>query len=297
MLTAQKRKFALALISGMSKKDAAIKAGYSANSARSKGSQLAKDPEVIAFMSRKKNEKAEVDDVPTHGKKVNTPAINTPLNPDPEPVPEIVRAAGEYDDPLEFLKSVNRAGILEAKKVAADAESSVAQLETDVVAQFAQQQAAIQEKMTAYTDANGGSAIYTLKAGVKYGGANYDAGMSVAVTINGSEVTTRFAVNANQFVVASGSGNNVYSPFIIKDGQALISQAFIGEGWITNAMIGNYIQSNNYVAGATGWMLSKSGIFENNGYEPGNGRMVQTNNQISVYDGNGVLRVRMGKLS
>ena len=106
MLTAQKRKFALALISGMSKKDAAIKAGYSANSARSKGSQLAKDPEVIAFMSRKKNEKVEVDDVPTHGKKVNTPAINTPLNPDPEPVPEIVRAAGEYDDPLEFLKSV-----------------------------------------------------------------------------------------------------------------------------------------------------------------------------------------------
>ena len=47
MLTAQKRKFALALISGRSKKDAAIKAGYSANSARSKGSQLAKDPEVM----------------------------------------------------------------------------------------------------------------------------------------------------------------------------------------------------------------------------------------------------------
>lgn len=106
MLTAQKRKFALALISGMSKKDAAIKAGYSANSARSKGSQLAKDPEVIAFMSRKKNEKVEVDDVPTHGKKVNTPAVNTPPFSKPDPVPEIVRAAGEYDDPLEFLKSV-----------------------------------------------------------------------------------------------------------------------------------------------------------------------------------------------
>lgn len=123
MLTAQKRKFALALISGMSKKDAAIKAGYSANSARSKGSQLAKDPEVIAFMSRKKNEKVEVDDVPTHGKKVNTPAINTPLNPDPEPVPETVRAAGEYDDPLEFLKSVmnDRAEDIDTRKDAAKA--------------------------------------------------------------------------------------------------------------------------------------------------------------------------------
>ncbi len=224
-------------------------------------------------------------------------ALLEPLITDPQALAETILA--NYDDVEQQWANYgdNRAGILEAKKVAADAESSVAQLETDVVAQFAQQQAAIQEKMTAYTDANGGSAIYTLKAGVKYGGANYDAGMSVAVTINGSEVTTRFAVNANQFVVASGSGNNVYSPFIIKDGQVLISQAFIGEGWITNAMIGNYIQSNNYVAGATGWMLSKSGIFENNGYEPGSGRMVQTNNQISVYDGNGVLRVKMGKLS
>lgn len=123
MLTAQKRKFALALISGMSKKDAAIKAGYSANSARSKGSQLAKDPEVIAFMSRKKNEKVEVDDVPTHGKKVNTPAVNTPPFSEPDPVPEIVHAAGEYDDPLEFLKSVmnDRREDIDTRKDAAKA--------------------------------------------------------------------------------------------------------------------------------------------------------------------------------
>lgn len=123
MLTAQKRKFALALISGMSKKDAAIKAGYSANSARSKGSQLAKDPEVIAFMSRKKNEKVEVDDVPTHGKKVNTPVVNTPPFSEPDPVPEIVRAAGEYDDPLDFLKSVmnDRGEDIDTRKDAAKA--------------------------------------------------------------------------------------------------------------------------------------------------------------------------------
>lgn len=119
MLTAQKRKYALALISGMSKKDAAIKAGYSEKSARSKGSQLAKDPEVIAFIGRKKKEKIEVDDVPTHGKKVNTPAVKI----EAEPEPEIVRAAGEYDDPLEFLKSVmnNRAEDIDTRKDAAKA--------------------------------------------------------------------------------------------------------------------------------------------------------------------------------
>ncbi|KAA5961018.1 MULTISPECIES: terminase small subunit [Pantoea] len=102
MLTAQKRKFALALISGMSKKDAAIKAGYSANSARSKGSQLAKDPEVIAFIARKKKEKIDVDDVPSLGKKVNTPAVNPP----PGSAAKTIIAVGEYDDPLEFLKAV-----------------------------------------------------------------------------------------------------------------------------------------------------------------------------------------------
>lgn len=151
----------------------------------------------------------------------------------------------------------NRSGILQAQKVAADAESAVAQLETDVTAQFEQQQAVIQQKFTAYADVSSPSAIYTLKTGIRYNGTNYDAGLSVAATVNGSGgVDTRVAVNANQFVVMSGVGNSLYSPFVIKDGQVLISQGFIGQGWINNAMIGDYIQTNDF--GATGgWRLSK----------------------------------------
>lgn len=119
MLTTQKRKFAIALVSGMSKKDAAIKAGYSEKSARSKGSQLAKDPEVIAFINRKKKEKIEVDDVPNFGKKVNTPAV-TPSTEQPE---ENIRGLGEYDDPLDFLKFVmnDRAEDIDTRKDAAKA--------------------------------------------------------------------------------------------------------------------------------------------------------------------------------
>ena len=223
-------------------------------------------------------------------------ALLGPIITDPKALAEDILANYEHVDQQWAHFGENSAGILEAKNVAADAEKSVADLRTDVVAQFDQQQAAISERMIAYADANGGSAIYTLKAGIKYGGTNYDAGMSVAVTINGTEVVTRFAVNANQFVVASGSGNNVFSPFIIRDGQVLINQAFIGEGWITNAMIGSFIQSNNYTAGSVGWRLDKAGNFENNGSDS-SGRMTMTNNQISVYDASGVLRVRMGKLS
>ena len=87
MLTAQKRKYALALMSGMSQKDAAIKAGYSEKSARSKGSQLAKDPEVIAFIERKKREKVEVDDEPQHRRNVYTPAVNTAAEKPPPVAP------------------------------------------------------------------------------------------------------------------------------------------------------------------------------------------------------------------
>ncbi|MCE0491002.1 host specificity protein J [Pantoea sp. Mb-10] len=234
-------------------------------------------------------------------------ALLTPLITDPAALAESILS--NYDDVAQQWANFgeNRAGIIEARKVAADAQSSVAQLETNVVASFSAtnqkidsqgqaisaNQAAIQEKMTAYADASGGSAIYTLKAGVKYGGTNYDAGMSVAVTINGSQVVTRFAVNANQFVVASGSGNNIFSPFIIKDGQVLINQAFIGEGWITNAMIGGFIQSTNYVAGSTGWRLDKSGTFERNAAN-GSGRVVDTGVLRLVYDANGTLRIRDG---
>ena len=217
-----------------------------------------------------------------------------PLITDPEAISESILANYDHVEQQWAHFGENSAGILQAQKVAADAEKSVADLQTAVTARFADNEAAISERMVAYADASGGSAIYTLKTGIKYGGTNYDAGMSVAVTINGSEVVTRFAVNANQFVVASGSGNSVFSPFIIKDGQVLINQAFIGEGWITNAMIGGFIQSNNYVAGQVGWSFSKAGTLEINGQVSGQGRFILDNRGAAWYNSSGQLVCSMG---
>lgn len=107
MLTAQKRKFALALMSGSTQTAAAIKAGYSEKSARSKGSQLANDPEVIAFIGRKRKEDVEVDDEPQCRRNVYTPAVNIPENEPPPSTPSpLPDSAGEYEDPLDFLRSV-----------------------------------------------------------------------------------------------------------------------------------------------------------------------------------------------
>lgn len=204
-------------------------------------------------------------------------ALLEPLVTSPEAILQEVLATYDSVNQQWANYGENRAGIIQAQKVAADAQSSIASLRTDVTAQFADQQAAIQQKMTAYADASGGSAIYTLKTGIRYGGINYDAGLSVAVTINGSQVDTRVAVNANQFVVMSGSGNNVYSPFVIKDGQVLISQAFIGDGWINNAMIKDASITNAKI----------SGTLESVGYASGNGwQFGKDNNQLNFRSAN-----------
>ncbi|KAB8306720.1 DUF1983 domain-containing protein, partial [Rouxiella chamberiensis] len=99
--------------------------------------------------------------------------------------------------------------------------------------------------------------------------------------------------NANQFVLMSGSGDTQYSPFAVINGQVFISSAFISDGTITNAKIGDFIQSNNYVANTAGWQLNKSGTFYING-SSGTGRMVITNTLIQIFDANNVQRVRMG---
>ncbi|MGK5746903.1 terminase small subunit [Proteus mirabilis] len=50
MLTLKKKKFAEALHRGLNQREAAIDAGYSENSARVKGSQLAADPDVRKYL-------------------------------------------------------------------------------------------------------------------------------------------------------------------------------------------------------------------------------------------------------
>ena len=134
-----------------------------------------------------------------------------------------------------------------------------------------------------------------------------------------------FTIVADRFSLISSSNasdsTKVY-PFVVQNGttylqNAMIQNAAIGsaqiqsaaiktlhlddgsvnslkvqDGAITNAKIGNYIQSNNYVPNQSGWQISKDGTFSLNGN--GNGRVVINNTQILVYDGNGVLRTRMG---
>ena len=76
----------------------------------------------------------------------------------------------------------------------------------------------------------------------------------------------------------SGSGDTQYSPFAVVNGQVFISDAFIQDGSINNAKIGNYIQSQSFGTSG-GWRISKP------------------DNNMIFTDENNVVRFKAGKLS
>ncbi|ECX6472594.1 host specificity protein J [Salmonella enterica] len=184
-----------------------------------------------------------------------------------------------------------RADILVVKTTIAQVDKAMAEMSTQVQAQFNDVTAALEDKLTAVVDATGASAIYTLKTGVRINGVMYNAGMSIAVLAEaGKPVVTRVGFNANQFVLMSGSGNTQYSPFAVINGQVFINDAFIQNGSITNAKIGNFIQSNNFVAGSAGWRIDKNGNAELHGklYADSGQFAFNGENNTVVINGSGV---------
>ena len=158
------------------------------------------------------------------------------------------------------------------------------------------QTAAISQTAQAVADVNGKiSAMYNIKVGVSSNGQYYAAGMGIGVENTPNGMQSQVIFLADRFAVTSQAGSTVSLPFVIQNGQAFINQAFIGKGWIQNAMIGDYIQSNNYVPGSVGWRLDKGGTFENYGSNS-EGAMKQTNTTISIRDNNR-LRIQIGEIT
>ncbi|MCM7686784.1 host specificity protein J [Enterobacter asburiae] len=154
--------------------------------------------------------------------------------------------------------------------------------------------AAITTNAQAIANVNGQlSAMYNIKVGVTSNGQYYAAGMGIGVENTPSGMQSQVIFLADRFAVTTAAGNSVALPFVIQNGQTFIRASFIQDGTIENAKIGNFIQSNNYVAGSAGWKLDKGGTFEINGVG-GGGRMLISSTLIQIYDSNNVLRVRMG---
>jgi len=110
------------------------------------------------------------------------------------------------------------------------------------------------------------SAMYNIKVGVTSNGQYYAAGMGIGVENTPSGMQSQVIFLADRFAVTTQAGGTVTLPFVIQNGQTFINQAFIGNGWIQNAMIGDYIQSTTWDGtGNVGWHINKSGyaVFNN----------------------------------
>ncbi|EFH6526855.1 DUF1983 domain-containing protein [Escherichia coli] len=127
------------------------------------------------------------------------------------------------------------------------------------------QTAAINQTAQAVADVNGNlNAMYNIKVGVAANGQYYAAGMGIGVQNTPGGMQSQVIFLADRFAVTTQAGAVVSLPFVIQNGQTFIRETFIQDGTISNAKIGNFIQSNNYAAGSAGWKLNKAGDAEFN---------------------------------
>ena len=188
----------------------------------------------------------------------------------------------------------NKASINSLNQTFSDYQQATATQINGITATVNGHTSAITTNAQAIANVNGDlSAMYNIKVGVSSNGQYYAAGMGIGVENTPSGMQSQVIFLADRFAVTTAAGNGVSLPFVIQNGQTFIRASFIQDGTIENAKIGNYIQSNNYVAGSAGWKLDKGGTFEINGVA-GGGRMLISSTLIRIYDSNNVLRVRMG---
>ncbi|ORM66133.1 phage tail protein [Pantoea rwandensis] len=193
------------------------------------------------------------------------------------------------------------ARITTTEQTQADATQAFAQYQQTVEAQFNatgqaidQTNVVVQQTSSALATLDGkASAQYSVKLGIDQNGRYYAAGMGIGLENTPGGMQSQVLFLADRFAVMTQVGATPRTFFAIQNGQTIIDSAFIGDGTITNAMIGAFIQSTNYVAGSAGWRLDKTGTFERNAAN-GSGRVVDTGTLRQVYDSNGTLRIKDG---
>lgn len=193
-----------------------------------------------------------------------------------------------------FTDKLNSSVTTLNQAIASEAETRASQI-NNVNAKADNAQATANQKLDSWVTEQGQiGAAYNVKLGVKINGAEYQAGYMVSVENSGGAPKARSFWDVDSFAIGRiSNGKIINMPFFVEGSQVYMQSAFIKNGSIDNAKIGDFIQSNNYVGGWAGWRIDKNGNFELNG-SGGAGRMVINNNIIQIFDGNGRLRVRMG---
>ncbi|MCL8343289.1 DUF1983 domain-containing protein, partial [Pseudomonas mosselii] len=138
------------------------------------------------------------------------------------------------------------------------------------------------------------STMWSVKMQLNAQGQYVAAGIGLGIENGQAGLQSTFLVSADRFAVVNNINGTLTSPFTVQGGQVFISQALIGTGWITNAMIGDTIQSNDFITGQRGWRIQKSGAIEINGTGASGERLTITNSSVNTYYANGQVATKMG---
>lgn len=164
----------------------------------------------------------------------------------------------------EFNENLN-AGLTQVNEALANETEARVTSEEALSARIGENSAALDQKLDSWADVNGVGSMYTMKLGLKYNGQEYNSGMALQLTTQGSNVVSQVLFIADRFAIIRNAESGAYTlPFVVQNDQVFMNNALIQDGSITNAKIGNFIQSNNYVSGSRGWSIDKNGFAELN---------------------------------
>ena len=124
------------------------------------------------------------------------------------------------------------------------------------------------------------------------------AGIGLGIEDVDGIAQSQFIVDADLFAVRQGINGSQQTVFAVQGGQPILRSALIGDATITMLKIAGDLYSTNYVAGVSGWKLSRGGELEFNASIAGQGRIRLNSDGLYVYDAvNNFPRVKIGNLN
>ncbi|MFG0737766.1 TipJ family phage tail tip protein [Proteus terrae] len=156
------------------------------------------------------------------------------------------------------------ADIASNSQAISNTNKAFAENKTQVQAKFDKQEGMIQEKMQATFEQTGdGVVTHSINITIVHNKVKYNAaGQVISAQVKNGKLESFIGYNANNFAWYNPANGKMELFMYAKNGQFFVRDLFIEDGSITNAKIGDVIQSNNYVAGKSGWIINKNGYAE-----------------------------------
>lgn len=157
-----------------------------------------------------------------------------------------------------------KADIISNSTAISNTNKAFAENKTQVQAKFDEQEGMIQEKMQATFEQSGdGIVTHSINITIVHNNVKYNAaGQVISAQVKNGKLESFFGYNANNFAWYNPANGKMELFMYAKNGQMFIRDLFIEDGSITNAKIGNVIQSNNYLNGRPSWIINKNGFAE-----------------------------------